>query len=407
MRAAILYVTGACNLRCKHCGVGADQLKPRPQLTTEEIHAVLSNLARIGTKYVTILGGEATVYRNDLADILDQAQSLGIQVSINTNLLLYEPVESLLTKPSLKGLIVSLDGASPETHDMMRGRGTFQKTVSNIKLVSSSPRALSGDLTIEISYVISKLNIRDAGRMIPLTESLGASRLNVTNVKLTGRAEHFAESLSMDHSDLLDAYCSIIITWLFHRRIQLDVYIPPAFALYLNERFGFDFPVDAHPACGGISEYGYVDLLGNLLPCPAMSYEEDQIAGVKTRDRELNLLKADSLNILTSSLFTAFERSRTAHSHSQQLFPCKYCSFRDSCFPCTSDIVRGKKHSEVEICSAIYKLADETLPGFTQRIFSSSYLQEGIQAQDNGVLPHDASTAVNRRRNDAPAFDKD
>src|SRR5216683_5649465 len=128
MRAVTLYATSRCNLRCKHCGVGPDQEKPRPQLETEDLKVVLTRLAASGTQYVTILGGEATVYREDLGAILDHAAAVGIGIAINTNLLVYAPIAGLLDRPALKSLIVSLDGASAETHDRIRGRGTFART---------------------------------------------------------------------------------------------------------------------------------------------------------------------------------------------------------------------------------------------------------------------------------------
>jgi MoaA/NifB/PqqE/SkfB family radical SAM enzyme len=66
MRSVTIYTTSSCNLRCKHCGVGSDQYKPRTQQTTDELKQIIKNLANGGTKWITILGGEATIYRNDL-----------------------------------------------------------------------------------------------------------------------------------------------------------------------------------------------------------------------------------------------------------------------------------------------------------------------------------------------------
>lgn len=286
--------------------------------------------------------------------------------------MLYKVVAPLLLKTSLKGLIVSLDGATPETHDKMRGKGTFTKITSNIMRISQSPRARSGDLTVEISFVMSQINLSDASRIVSLTKSLGASRLNVKNVKLTGRALQFSDQLSMDYRDLLEAYCSLLITWMSGSAIQLDVYVPPAFALYLNRRFGFNFPIDAHPACGGINEYGYVDLLGNYLPCPAMSFEEDPIDGLKFATPELNLLTTDAQKVRKSSQFVNFEKRRVERSYHQQMFPCNHCRYNKLCSPCTADLIRGNSESEVDICMAVFKHGDEDVPGLQCYIFGSA-----------------------------------
>lgn len=369
MRTVTIYATGQCNLRCKHCGVGIDQEKPRRQLGTEDLKVILSRLAASGTKYVTILGGEPTAYRTDLGEILDHASMIGISISIDTNLLLYELVEPLLFKPSLKSLVVSLDGASPATHDEMRGKGTFAETIHNTTNVVKNKRVGSGDLVVEISFVISQINLFDAARMIPLTKRLGATCLHVAGVKTTGRAIYFKGQLAVDYKDLLEANCSLVVTWMLTRAIQMDIYVPPAFALYLQKRFGLNYPIDGHPACGGLSEFGYIDLLGNLLPCPAMSFENDPFGGVKLAKPDLNLVTTDVYAVLQTSMFVDFEKWRAERLYNRQMYPCKYCRFNILCCPCTADIIKGLPEGEVEICSAVLKHGDEHVPGLSDYIF--------------------------------------
>jgi MoaA/NifB/PqqE/SkfB family radical SAM enzyme len=60
MSSATIYLTNECNLRCKHCFVGHDQLRPRAGLSTEDAQAVIANFAASGIKTITLLGGEVT-----------------------------------------------------------------------------------------------------------------------------------------------------------------------------------------------------------------------------------------------------------------------------------------------------------------------------------------------------------
>ena len=49
-------LTLACNLKCSHCGSRAGKRRP-DELTTAEALAVVDQLARLGTRELTIIGG--------------------------------------------------------------------------------------------------------------------------------------------------------------------------------------------------------------------------------------------------------------------------------------------------------------------------------------------------------------
>lgn len=370
MRAVTLYLTGRCNLRCRHCAVGADQEEPRADLGTEELKAILSRMAEGGAKYVTLLGGEATIYRRDLAELLDLAGSIGLEVSINTNATAYPPLAALLEKPALRTLVVSLDGASPATHDAMRGARAFQRSLGTLARIFPHPRVRAGELAIEISYVISKLNQADAGRMVMLALELGVRRLNAKHVKLTGRALDHSASLELTSEELLEAYSTLLMTWVASgKKIELDVHVPPALAYYLRARFGLAYPIDDHPACGGIGEFGYVDLVGNYLPCPAMSYEEDTASGIDAPRPELSLAHRSAADIHATPLFAEFEDRRRRRAHRDRLFPCRICRFNDLSRPCTADLVKGDETAEVDICRAVFDCGDREVPGLRADVF--------------------------------------
>lgn len=368
MRAVTLYATSACNLRCKHCGVGPDQLHPRPPLSTEALCGVLTRLAATGTKFVTLLGGEVTLYRQDVGAILDHAATQGIGVSLNTNLTEWQSVAPLLDRPGLAGLIVSLDGATAVTHASMRGRGTFARTRANAALAAAHPRVRSGELTVEIAFVLSALNYREAAGMVGLAREIGTTRLSVKPVKIVGRAEQFMAQLRMSHRDLLDAYCEIVVAWLMAGDLELDMFLAPAVALYLNERFGTSFPIDDHPACGGVKEYGYVDLYGNHMPCPAMSYEENQATGFGGPQPAINLVNNDVETVHRAELFEQFEAKRQSRSALEHMHPCRDCCFKTTCSPCTADFILGQETVQVDVCAAVFAHGDEEVPGLTSRL---------------------------------------
>ena len=61
-------ITLACNLKCAHCGSRAGKVRP-DELSTEECFDVVDQLAALGTREITIIGGEAYL-RRDWTDII-------------------------------------------------------------------------------------------------------------------------------------------------------------------------------------------------------------------------------------------------------------------------------------------------------------------------------------------------
>src|ERR1043165_4068083 len=75
-------ITLACNLKCAHCGARAGKVRPT-ELSTEECFDVVDQLARLGTREITIIGGEAYL-RRDWTDIIARITSHGILASMQT-----------------------------------------------------------------------------------------------------------------------------------------------------------------------------------------------------------------------------------------------------------------------------------------------------------------------------------
>jgi len=373
MKDVTIYATNKCNIRCIHCGVGLDQDQYRYDLSTEQLKKVMYELASGGTKTITILGGEATIYRKDLAALLDFALENGLKIIINTNLLSYEAIEDLLDKPSLQAFVVSLDGASSDIHDRIRGEGTFEKTLRNIKKITENKRYKTGDILLQIAFVMNGINCQQTSKMLFLTSELKVRQLNIKNVRFVGRANLFNKLLEITSEDLLHAYTSLIINWLYFQcDIELQILITPAFAEFLNKAFGFCLPTSNYAACGGTSVFSYVDLLGNHLPCPAMSYEEKPNTGIATKDPKLNLLKNSISKTFNSNIFHDFELKRENRKYINQLIPCKYCKFNKQCQPCAANIINGEEYEEeIELCYAIYHHGDSYVKNIRENIWNN------------------------------------
>ncbi len=172
--------TNACNLRCRHCYQNAS--KPTPdELSTAEALKAVDRMAEAGVAYVAMSGGEPLI-RRDFFEVAKRIKDNEMAFSLATN-------GTLLTKENVKKLAdldclfiqVSLDGATPETHNSFRGTQSFEKTIQGIK------NAVESGITVGIATTVTKHNLGEVPDIINLAEELRADIFMHYNFIPTGR----------------------------------------------------------------------------------------------------------------------------------------------------------------------------------------------------------------------------
>ena len=125
-------ITLACNLHCQHCGSRAGKRRPG-ELTTEQALEVVESLARLGTREITLIGGEAFL-RKDWTEIVRAIRSHGIYCAMQTGGWAFTPrrLEDGIAA-GLQGVGVSIDGLR-EMHDRVRGmRGAYDNALEVLR----------------------------------------------------------------------------------------------------------------------------------------------------------------------------------------------------------------------------------------------------------------------------------
>ncbi len=126
-------LTNACGLACRHCRATAMPEPAAGELSTAEAVAVLDQIAGFGAPppHVVMTGGDP-LRRPDLRLLLREAQLRQIGVSVApavTRELTRRRLEQL-HDDGVSAISLSLDGATAEAHDTLRGvPGTFDATL--------------------------------------------------------------------------------------------------------------------------------------------------------------------------------------------------------------------------------------------------------------------------------------
>src|SRR5438477_8458551 len=117
-------LTYACNLACVHCLSSSGRRDPR-ELSTAECMGVIDELERMQVFYVNIGGGEPTV-RRDFWELVAYAVAHHVGVKFSTNGSRITPERAAwLAGSDYVDVQVSLDGATAEVNDAIRGPGSY------------------------------------------------------------------------------------------------------------------------------------------------------------------------------------------------------------------------------------------------------------------------------------------
>src|SRR5580692_9957705 len=173
-------LTYACNLACVHCLSSSGRRDPA-ELSTAECKAVIDELERMQVFYVNIGGGEPTV-RPDFWELVDYATAHHVGVKFSTNGIKITPaVASKLAASDYVDVQISLDGATAEVNDAVRGAGSFATARRAMgHLAEASFRGF------KISVVVTRQNAGQLDEFKAIADRYGA-QLRLTRLRPSGR----------------------------------------------------------------------------------------------------------------------------------------------------------------------------------------------------------------------------
>jgi len=173
-------LTYACNLACAHCLSSSGRRDPR-ELTTEQCEAVIDELQRMQVFYVNIGGGEPTI-RPDFWHLLEYAVDHQVGVKFSTNGVRIAPERArFLASTDYVDVQVSLDGATAEVNDHVRGPGSYDTAIQALANLREA-----GFKDAKISVVCTRQNIGQLDEFKAIADEYGAT-LRLTRLRPSGR----------------------------------------------------------------------------------------------------------------------------------------------------------------------------------------------------------------------------
>jgi radical SAM protein with 4Fe4S-binding SPASM domain len=188
---ARFHLTQRCQLECVHCYTSSGPHLPSDrELSVERWIRLVNEFADNGGKKILFTGGEALVYKGCI-EIIRRAHDRGLEVTLFSNgILIPRYIEEL--RQIVDDVQISVDGPTAETHDAIRGEGSFKKAMAAIHLL------LGAGIKTRVSTTIMTNNWPAVQRGLP--GFVAQFRNTELSFKISYGAMAHGRGANLDHS---------------------------------------------------------------------------------------------------------------------------------------------------------------------------------------------------------------
>jgi MoaA/NifB/PqqE/SkfB family radical SAM enzyme len=176
------HILTKCNLKCRHCYINPEQ-HGQDTLPLSTIIAWLEAFSQDGaSKNLIFLGGEPTLHP-DLPAAVTHARKLGFSsITVDTNGYLFQDILNKVAPGEVDYFSFSLDGATCNTNDRIRGQGSFDTCLAGIRAAKAKGFATS------LIFTVSSANIHELQMMPALLLDLDLDKFFIQVIGLRGRS---------------------------------------------------------------------------------------------------------------------------------------------------------------------------------------------------------------------------
>lgn len=180
LRYLELQLTHVCNLRCAHCYLGSHG---SGEMALTDAVSITQQFAAIGGLRLFISGGEPLIYK-DLKKYIALTKDIKVRRVLFSN-------GTMIDSKNVSWLDVdeiqfSLDGWE-KGHEVLRGSGTFEKTISGIRL------ACKAGVAVSVSTMIHRENLDEFDLMKNFIRDIGAVEWGIDVMATVGNLETHGE----------------------------------------------------------------------------------------------------------------------------------------------------------------------------------------------------------------------
>lgn len=240
-------ITAACNLTCVHC-LSSSGKRRAGELTLDEALVTVDDLADMRVFQIHWGGGEPFMYPGFFA-LLERTRDHGLVQCVSTNGTLVNPkIVDRLAEIEPIYFQVSLDGATPEINDPVRGEGSYTRALRGLEMLSNK------GLDITVNSVLTRHNFAQLDTLRGIAYDHGG-HLRVTRLRPSGRGQEVWSDLHPTQEQYRE-----FVDWLGEHP---DVLTADSF-FHLN---ALGTPLKGLDTCGAATATCLIAPEGDVFPC--------------------------------------------------------------------------------------------------------------------------------------------
>ena len=171
------HLTERCNWACKHCYQDGNH---PPELPLQDLFRIVDIIESAVEKWgkqgtLSLTGGEPFIRRNDLYKLMDHLDDskniIYYDILTNGSCITEKEAERLAEHPRLRRVQVSLEGASAESNDYIRGEGSFDSILNSIRILRAK------NIDVVIMTTITRKNKEEIPDLVNLLGQEGVEAL--------------------------------------------------------------------------------------------------------------------------------------------------------------------------------------------------------------------------------------
>jgi radical SAM protein with 4Fe4S-binding SPASM domain len=311
-----LMITNKCNLHCLHCWPESGPSRGANHVDKDQLLGMIRDFHKLGVENICLTGGEPLLHPQWFGIVTSVCAEPGIkEVCLQTNatLLTKAHVQKLGSFDNHKlTLQVSLEGAEINTHDKIRGAGSFRSALRGLALLAED--GLAGKTKVSLTETLE--NFLEIPKLLKLVDSFGVGNFSSGTLVHGGRAakaksDELKAPTPRQYDKILGLYHSDPS---FRKLYDKIAKIAP-----LEWYLGKSYPSD--PGCGFLKN-PYLKANGVLYPC--VMFQVDEYAAHNVYNRPIMETLHEMLPIWAALQQQSVRRSVGLKS-------CESCSGRSHC----------------------------------------------------------------------------
>lgn len=267
------FTTYSCNLRCHFCDLPYRHIEykksGRDELSRAEKLQIVDDFAAIGTTAIGFTGGEPML-DPDTPHLIKRAVDMGILTHLSSNGFAFTDREKTrqIFDLGLHATSISIDGATAETHNAIRGhKKSYDDVITALDNLLDVRREHKNKMSITTTTVITKDNYQEIPQMVDMLIEMGVDQIGfmpVQDLGLDYDVDERSESFLVNQQNLLEAVDDLV-NYLIDKKRETDrIENTVEYLKLFPEAFrGKNLPIRCHAGYNTLA----VDSWGDIYPC--------------------------------------------------------------------------------------------------------------------------------------------